>query len=226
MPLTLVLNHQKMPSNRTFWAMTTLLTTLSVGLAAQAETTKARCDIYPQGEDRASLVTPCTFSQRQGFVTIVLEDGTSYALIPSPAEAATYTDQAGRPVGREDGLGDQGVIDRSANRSIDVYWNPAIGSASEPGAQEPAQASVSAQNGTPVTYVTEVSDSRVVVQITEGEFRFQGDLERTSGNLFQGQDDQVRVMYDRDTGRIVVINAVTGDEFYNYFYSEADEGAL
>lgn len=89
-----------------------------------------------------------------------------------------------------------------------------------------ASFSVVAQSPTPVTYVTEVSPNQIVMQITEGEFRFHGYLERTSGNMFVGHDEQVRVMYDRDTSRVVVINVQTGDEYYNYFFSTADEGAL
>lgn len=206
----------------TFWAIATTLTTLSVGLAAQADTTEARCDIYPLGEDQASAVVPCTFSQRQGYVTIVLEDGTTYELTPSPTEAATYTDQDGQGATMEDGLGSEGLIYRLADESIFVYWDPTIGSAdesSEPGTEM-------AESSMPVTYITEDGDDELVMQITEGEFNFHGYLERTSGNTFQGEDDQVRVIYDRDTGRIVVINAETGDEFYNYFYSEVDEGSL
>lgn len=89
----------------------------------------------------------------------------------------------------------------------------------------PASSAV-AQSPTPVTYVTEVSPDEIVMQITEGEFKFHGYLERTSGNMFVGEDEQVRVMYDRDTSRVVVINIQTGDEYYNYFFSTADEGAL
>lgn len=78
----------------------------------------------------------------------------------------------------------------------------------------------------PTTYMTVIDNNTIVVQITEGEFFFHGWLERTSGDMFVGQDEQVRVMYDRSTSRLVVINVRTGDEFYNYFFSTADEGAL
>lgn len=79
---------------------------------------------------------------------------------------------------------------------------------------------------TPTTYMTVIDEDHIVVQIAEGEFFFHGWLERTSGNKFTGQDEQVRVMYDRDTSQLVVINVRTGDEFYNYFFSITDEGAL
>lgn len=79
---------------------------------------------------------------------------------------------------------------------------------------------------TPVTYMTVIDQDHIVVQITEGEFFFHGWLERTSGNMFTGEDEQVRVMYDTDTKQVVVINVRTGDEFYNYTFSNVDEGSL
>jgi hypothetical protein len=78
----------------------------------------------------------------------------------------------------------------------------------------------------PTTYMTVIDNNTIVVQITEGEFLFHGWLERTSDDMFVGQDEQVRVMYDRSTSRLVVINVRTGDEFYTYFFSPAAEGAL
>lgn len=83
-----------------------------------------------------------------------------------------------------------------------------------------------AESPTPVTYMTPQNDDEIAVQIQEGEFFFAKIMKRTVDNMFIASDGQVRVMYDRDTGRVVVINEVTGDEFYNYFFSEVDEGYL
>ncbi|WP_373481134.1 hypothetical protein [Geminocystis sp.] len=41
-----------------------------------------------------------------------------------------------------------------------------------------------------------------------------------------GEDKQVRVMYDKGTSHVVIINKKTGTEFYNYIFSMADEGKL
>lgn len=100
-------------------------TLMPLGLAtvAKADTTPARCDVYPRGEDTATSYGPCTFSQSQGYVTITLEDGTTYELSPDPNRAATYTDQSGRTATREDALGMGGTIYRLADVSIYVYWN-------------------------------------------------------------------------------------------------------
>lgn len=93
-------------------------------------------------------------------------------------------------------------------------------------AQLPEPLLVISQSSNPVTYLTEIDSDTIVVQITEGEFIFHGWLSRTSGNTFTGEDDQVRVIYDRDTKRVVVINKQTGTEFYNYFFSDVNEGTL
>jgi hypothetical protein len=73
-------------------------------------------------------------------------------------------------------------------------------------------------SGTPVTYMTPQNVDTFMVQITEGEFRFRGTITRTSGSTFVGSDGRVRVIWDKGAGRVVVINAVTGTEFYNYTY--------
>ncbi len=83
-----------------------------------------------------------------------------------------------------------------------------------------------AQSPTPVTYMTQLNPNEIMVQITEGEFRFRGKMRRTSGNKFSASDGRVRVMYDRDTSQVVVINEQTGTEFYNYVFSMANEGVL
>ena len=79
---------------------------------------------------------------------------------------------------------------------------------------------------TPETYLTRENANEYIAELIEGEFYFYGPLTRTSGNTFVGSDAQVRVMYDADTSRMVVINVVTGTEFYNYFISNVDEGYL
>lgn len=83
-----------------------------------------------------------------------------------------------------------------------------------------------AQSSNPVTYITRFSwdPNQIVMQISEGEFIFHGYLFRTEGNMFVGEDDQVRVMYDYDTERVVVINKITGTEFYNYFFHDPNFG--
>ncbi len=100
-----------------------LLAAAGWSLPAAADWTEARCDLYPTGSDRIEEMVPCTFGQRQGAVTITLEDGTSYDLTPAGDAPGDYRDQDGRPAYRQSGLGSQGLIFRLADRSIYVYWD-------------------------------------------------------------------------------------------------------
>ena len=92
----------------------------------QADWTDARCDIYPRGEDHTDVTVPCTFSQRQGYVTITLENGETYDLEPEGETLGNFRDQHGQRVYRESGLGDQGLIFRFPDESVYVYWNPGL----------------------------------------------------------------------------------------------------
>ena len=58
-----------------------------------ADWTDARCDIYPRGEDKASAMIPCTFGQRQGYVTITREDGVTHELSPTGDVSGNFRDQ-------------------------------------------------------------------------------------------------------------------------------------
>lgn len=106
-----------------------------------------------------------------------------------------------------------------------LLWN-IVGLTSFAQAQLPEPLLVISQSSNPLTYLTEIDSDTIVMQITEGEFIFHGWLSRTSGNTFTGEDDQVRVIYDRGTKQVVVINKQTGTEFYNYFFSDVNEGTL
>lgn len=102
-----------------------------------ADTTDARCDIYPRGEDRASAMIACRFSQRQGFVTIARSDGVSHDLSPEDDEPGRFRDQRGRQVLREDALGAEGLIFRFPDESVYLYWNTSALSPPTSGADNP-----------------------------------------------------------------------------------------
>ena len=194
----------------------------SVGfvVTAKADTVNARCDVYPKGEDRATSSGLCTFSQRQGAVEIQLENGKRYDLVPVSNQPGNYRDQEGHAAFRQSGLGDKGQIYRLANESIYVYWDTA------PYTSDTQATPSSPAAGTPVTIMNPRNNNQIAVQITEGEFKFSGVLTRTSGNIFQGSDGRARVIYDRGVGQVTIINPETGDEFYNYNYTDVNEGGL
>lgn len=96
---------------------------LALGVAdAGADSTDARCDVYPAGADQADQVIACTFSQRQGHVTIRRSDGVTHDLSPVGEAPGNFADQRGRRVYRRSGLGDQGLIFRFPDESVFVYW--------------------------------------------------------------------------------------------------------
>lgn len=187
------------------FVVTTAIVSMGVPFAAQADTVDARCDLYPRGEDRASAVVPCTFSQRQGFVTITLQDSTTYDLEPVGSQPGNFRDQNGRAVYRQSGLGDRGQIYRLPDHSIYVYWDTAGIPSSD-----------HLNSGNPVTYTTVVDYNHINIQITEGEFSFQGILAKLPGPDYSGSDGQVRVVLTPNSGRVVVFSEATGQTFYDY----------
>ena len=90
-----------------------------------ADSTDARCDIYPKGSDHTDKMIPCVFSQRQGFVTIRRDDGVVHDLEPTGDAPGNFRDQHGRPVYRQSGLGSEGLIFRFEDESVYVYWSTA-----------------------------------------------------------------------------------------------------
>lgn len=99
--------------------------TLLAGLSAApafADTAKASCEIYPAGSDTLDRMVGCTFSQRQGYIDIRLEDGTEYNLEPVGDVPGNFRDQKGEAVYRQSGLGEMGQIFRFSDISIFLYW--------------------------------------------------------------------------------------------------------
>ena len=95
-------------------------------VSASADWTEAACEIYPIGEDHTDVLIPCTFSQRQGYITLTRDDGVTHDLSPVGDTPGNFKDQDGRMVYRQSGLGDQGLIFRFPDESIYVYWNAKI----------------------------------------------------------------------------------------------------
>jgi hypothetical protein len=105
------------------WLMIATLAAACWTTSTLADWTDARCDIYPKGDDHTDKMIPCTFSQRQGYVTITRDDGVTHDLSPVGDKPGNFSDQDGRTVYRQSGLGDQGLIFRFPDESVYVYWN-------------------------------------------------------------------------------------------------------
>lgn len=107
------------------WSIVPGVMALAWVATSTADSTAARCDVYPAGEDHTDKMIHCTFSQRQGYITITREDGVTHDLSPQGDSPGNYRDQDGRAVYRQSGLGDQGLIFRFPDQSVYVYWSTA-----------------------------------------------------------------------------------------------------
>jgi hypothetical protein len=94
-------------------------------LPSAADSTQARCEIYPKGSDKMEKMVSCTFGQRQGYITITREDGVTYDLSPVGDTPGNFRDQDGHTVYRQSGLGEAGLIFRFPKESLFVWWDNA-----------------------------------------------------------------------------------------------------
>jgi hypothetical protein len=109
---------------------------LPIGFATQAkaDTTAAHCDLYAPGADYAYSSSNCTFSQRQGYISVELQsNGVRYEFSPVGDQPGNFVDQYGSAVYRQAGLGDAGQIFEFVDGShLYVYWNSSSSYGSAP----------------------------------------------------------------------------------------------
>ncbi|MBE8965532.1 hypothetical protein IQ277_04505 [Nostocales cyanobacterium LEGE 12452] len=149
-----------MKSSNLFLAVALAIASLSFPLSVKADTVNARCDVFPKGEKRATSSGPCTFSQRQGAVSIQLENGNSYDLLPSGNRPGNYRDQNGGAAYRQAGLGDRGQIYRLANESIFVYWDTSANGQNSGNRNRGAAARRQPEAGTTVSRLSDLVGAR------------------------------------------------------------------
>ena len=73
-----------------------MLAALGSVSAAHADSASANCELRKEGETRAGLSGPCTFSQRQGYIDLRLRNGDTYSLSPGGVRAAFSSVTVGR----------------------------------------------------------------------------------------------------------------------------------
>ncbi|WP_411876137.1 hypothetical protein [Vulcanococcus limneticus] len=98
---------------------------LMICLPVLADTVDARCDLFPAGKDRAPSSGLCTFSQRQGYVTIRLKNGQTIERKPNESTSNAFFDSQGEPARREILDAKRGHVYRLATQSIVGFWDPA-----------------------------------------------------------------------------------------------------
>ncbi len=101
------------------------ITSLVLGMAgwipaAAADTADAMCEARKDGDTRKGASGPCSFSQRQGYVSIDLRNGETWELSPGN-KANHYRDQKGNQVVRTVEGGDH--IYKWPHRKIIVSFN-------------------------------------------------------------------------------------------------------
>lgn len=101
---------------------------LASAAPAHADTTTAHCRVIPKGQAAQATAGECSFSQRQGFVSIELANGTRIELAPDEQRAGVYKDAQGRIATRQRGLGSQGQIYKLQDQTIEVRWKAPAGS--------------------------------------------------------------------------------------------------
>jgi hypothetical protein len=107
-------------------SVTVALASVGVALGAKADTVPAHCDLYRPRATYADFSSNCTFSQRQGYISVQLQaNGARYEFSPaSNAAPGNFKDQHGNPVYRQAGLGNAGVIFQFVDGyKLYVYWD-------------------------------------------------------------------------------------------------------
>ncbi|MEH2249248.1 hypothetical protein [Nostoc sp.] len=149
-----------MKSSNLFLAVALAIASLSFPVSVKADTVNARCDVFPKGQDRATSSGRCTFSQRQGGVSIQLENGRSYDLLPVGNRPGNYRDQNGKVAYRQAGLGDKGQIYRLATESIFVYWDTSANRQNSVNRNRRAAARRQPEAGTTVSRLSDLVGAR------------------------------------------------------------------
>jgi hypothetical protein len=98
--------------------------------AALADTAEAMCEMRKDGETKQGASGPCTFSQRQGYVSIDLRNGDRIEL--SPADKPNhFKDEKGKTVVRT--VTDNGQEYKWDGKKLIVRWSAASGASSGSG---------------------------------------------------------------------------------------------
>jgi len=176
-------------------------------LPCAADSTQARCEIYPKGSDKLQSMVPCTFSQRQGYITITREDGVTHDLSPVGDTPGNFRDQDGNAVYRQSGLGEAGLIFRFPKESLFVYWDNA--------ASEPAADNATAPFAT--KYAGGDYDATTLLRCKAAGDREYGNC---PAGILRMEDGQASIVIQSQLGKQFTINFMT--DYVNATVGEVD----
>jgi hypothetical protein len=104
---------------------TSILILLSLIIpSAVADSMRARCGYSNAAEVRPESTESCTFSQRQGYISVDIDGGERIELSPVGDAPGNFRDGDGNAVYRQRGLGDEGQLFRLSGRYLFVLWQP------------------------------------------------------------------------------------------------------
>jgi hypothetical protein len=173
--------------------MVAVMVLSSYALPGAADSSAARCDLYPAGADHAEKMIPCSFSQRQGYITLTRADGVTHELTPDGETPGRYRDQQNQIVVRESGLGDQGQILRFPQETVYVYWSTAA--LTPPAAGNPT-----------VPYTTQDYDATALLRCQAGQAAA---FQQCPAGVLRMEDGQASVVLRSPAGAEFTINFMT-----------------
>jgi hypothetical protein len=136
-------------------AALSVIALLGGAATALADSAAATCEVRKEGDTRKGASGPCTFSQRQGHISLDLRNGDSYSLVPAGKEGQ-YQDQKGNKVVRTVTGGDTESYKWEGGRKILLTFAPGTGSGAG-GSAAPAGGAA----GTPVPSLQDLVGARV-----------------------------------------------------------------
>ncbi|MCP4210259.1 MAG: hypothetical protein GY764_02165 [Halieaceae bacterium] len=110
-----MINRNKQPYTASFlslWRLS-IAAIFAAHLAASpanADSASAHCGFSGSRDHLPTRTSPCSFSQRQGAIGIYFEGGQRFNFTPVGDAPGNYRDEAGRPVYRQKGLGQEGQL--------------------------------------------------------------------------------------------------------------------
>lgn len=91
---------------------------------ALADSARSECGFSVAARERPDTTSSCTFSQRQGFISVRIDGGREFEFFPIGDRSGNYQDQHGNAVYRQRGLGKEGQLFKLPDSYLFVFWNP------------------------------------------------------------------------------------------------------
>jgi len=92
--------------------------------AAYADSMRSECGFSPSPHERPATTSPCVFSQRQGFISVSIDDGAEFEFSPVGERPGNYLDQQDNAIYRVRGLGSAGQLFKLPESYLYVFWKP------------------------------------------------------------------------------------------------------